>query len=44
MKYTILDDVGKHFMNHAVELIKKGCKFVFVMDNIDWTIKVHEMQ
>ena len=44
MKYTILDEIGNHFMDHAVELVKKGQKFVFVMDNIDWTIKVHEMR
>ena len=44
MKYAILDDIGNHFMDHAVELVKKGHKFVYVMDNIDWTIKVHEMQ
>ena len=44
MKYPILDDIGNHFMDHAVELVKKGHKFVYVMDNIDWTIKVHEMQ
>ena len=44
MKYPILDDIGNHFMDHAVELVKKGHKFVFVMDNIDWTIKVHEMR
>ena len=31
-------------MDHAVELVKKGHKFVFVMDNTDWTIKVHEMR
>ena len=44
MKYPILDDIGNHFMDRAVELVKKGHKFVFVMDNIDWTIEVHEMR
>ena len=46
MKYPILDDIGNHVMDHAVELVKKGHKFVYVMDNIDWTInfKVHEMR
>ena len=44
MKYPILDDIGNHVMDEAVELVNKGHKFVYVMDNIDWTIKVHEMR
>lgn len=31
-------------MDHAVELVKKGHRFVFVLDNIDWTVKVHDMR
>ena len=31
-------------MDHAVKLVKKGHKFVYVMDNIDWPTKVHEMR
>lgn len=31
-------------MDHAVELVKKGHKFVFVLDNIDWTVQVHDMR
>jgi hypothetical protein len=44
MKYPILEDIGNHFMDQAVDLVKKGHNFVYVMDNIDWTIKVHEMR
>jgi hypothetical protein len=44
MKYPLLDEIGEHFMDSAVELIKKGHRFVFVLDNVDWTVKVHEMR
>ena len=44
MKYPLLDEIGNHFMDSAVELVKKGQRFVFVLDNIDWTVKVHEMR
>ena len=44
MKYPLLEEIGDHFMDSAVELIKKGHRFVFVLDNIDWTVKVHEMR
>lgn len=44
MKYPILNDIGNHVMDHDVELVKKWHKFVYVMDNFDWTIKVHKMQ
>ncbi len=40
----VLDDIGKHFLDHAVELVKSGRKFVFVVDNIDWKEKVHDMR
>ena len=43
-KYVVLDDIGKHFLDHAVELAKSGRKFVFVVDNIDWMEKVHDMR
>ena len=39
MKYTLLDDIGKHFLNRAIELVKAGHKFVFVLDNIEWEVK-----
>ena len=44
MKYPLLDEIGNHFMDKSVELVKAGHKFVFVLDNIDWTTKVHEMR
>jgi hypothetical protein len=31
-------------MDHAVELVKRENKLVFVLDNIDWTVKVHDMR
>ena len=40
----VLDDIGKHFLDRAVELVKSGKKFVFVVDNIDWEEKVHDMR
>ncbi len=40
----IFDDIGKHFLDHAVELLKSGMKFVYVIDNIDWEEKVHDMR
>lgn len=43
-KYTILDDIGKQFIDHAAELVKSGRKFVYVLDNIDWDEKVHDMR
>ena len=39
-----MDAIGEHFMDHAVELVKQGHKFVFVLDNIDWTVKAHAMR
>ncbi len=32
-----------HFLDQAVELVKSGFKFVFVLDNIDWEEKAHDM-
>lgn len=43
-KYTILDEIGNHFLDKAVEQVKAGQWFTFVIDNIDWTVKVHEMR
>ena len=44
MKYPILDDIGKQFIDHAAELVKSGHKFVYVLDNIDWEEKAHDMR
>ena len=43
MKYTIQEDIGHHFLDNAVQLVKEGKKFVLVLDNIDWDLKVHDM-
>jgi hypothetical protein len=40
----VLDDIGNHFLDHAVELVKAGNKFVYVVDNIDWEERVHDMR
>jgi hypothetical protein len=44
MKYPILDDIGKHFIDRAAELVKSGHKFVYVLHNIDWEEKAHNMR
>lgn len=43
-KHVILDDIGQHFLDHAVHLVKAGKKFVYVVGNIDWEEKVHDMR
>jgi len=43
-KYTVLDSTGNHFLDHAIELTKKGKKFTIVLDNIDWEIRAHDMR
>ena len=43
-KMSVLQNVFWHFMDHAVELVKRENKLVFVLDNIDWTVKVHDMR
>ena len=43
-KYNILEDIGKHFIDRAVELVKSGHRFVYVIDNIDWEEKAHDMR
>jgi hypothetical protein len=40
---VVLDDIGNHFLDRAVELIKSGMKFVYVLGNIDWEEKVNDM-
>lgn len=44
MKYNILDEIGNHFMDLAVKKVQEGKTFVFVLDNIDWMEKVHDMR
>ena len=43
-KYTILDDIGNHFLDRAAKLVKSGFRFVYVLDNIDWEEKAHDMR
>ncbi len=43
-KYTILDDIGQQFIDHAAQLVKSGHKFVYVLDNIDWEERMHDMR
>ena len=43
MKYPLLDDIGKQFIDHAAELVKAGHRFAYVLDNIDWEEKTHDM-
>ena len=40
----VLDEIGKHFLEHAVELVKSGKKFVYVVDNVDWEERAHDMR
>ncbi len=40
----MLDEIGEHFIEHAVELVKSGLKFVYVLDNIDWEEKAHDVR
>ena len=44
MKYKIQDEIGNHFLDHAIKLVQEGKTFVFVLDNIDWDVKVHDMR
>ena len=43
-KYAVLNEIGNHFLEHAIDLVKSGMKFVYVVDNIDWEEKVHDMR
>ncbi len=40
-KCSMLVKNGEHFIEHAVELVKFGLKFVYVLDNINWEEKAH---
>ena len=42
--HYFLCDIGESFLTRAVELVKSGHNFVFVLDNIDWQEKVHDMR
>ena len=44
MKNTVQEEVRKHFLDHAVQLLKEGKTFVLVLDNIVWDVKVHNMR
>lgn len=44
MKYPIMEDIGKHFIDRAADLVKSGHSFVYVLDNIDWEEKAHDMR
>ena len=39
----LLKEIGDHFIDSTVELVKKAHRLVFVLDNMDWTVKVHEI-
>ena len=43
-KYAMMDNIRKHFLERATELVKSGHKFVFVLDNIDWEEKAHDVR
>ena len=43
-KYTMMDNIGQHFLERVIELVKTGYKFVFVLDNTDWEEKVHNVR
>lgn len=43
-KYSLLDEIGEHYIDHAAELVKAGHKFVYVLDNIDWTERAHDVR
>ena len=40
----LLDNIDQSFLDRAVELVKSGHGFVFILDNIDWEEKAHDMQ
>ena len=44
MKYNLLDEIGHHFIDQAVKKVKEGKTFVYVLDNVDWMEKVHDMR
>ena len=44
MKYNIQEEIGQHFLDQSVQLAKEGKTFVFLIDNIDWMLKVYDMR
>ena len=42
MKYTIQEEIGKHFLDHVVQFVKEGRSFTYVLGNVDWDVKVHD--
>ena len=44
MKYTVQEEIKKHFLDRAVQLLKEDKTFVLVLDNIVWDVKVHDMR
>ena len=44
MKYTIQEEIGNNFLDQAVQLVKQRHRFLFVLDNIHWEVKVHDMR
>ena len=32
----------KHFFDQAIKLVREGKTFVFVLNNIDWDVRVHD--
>ena len=44
MKYTIKEEIGSHFLDHAVEQVKLGKQFCLFLDNIDWDVKAHDVR
>ena len=44
IKYTIQEEIGKHFLDSAIKLVQEGKTFAFVLDNIDRDVRVHGMR
>ena len=44
MKYTVQEEIKKHCLDRAVQLLKEDKTFVLVLDNIVWDVKVHDMR
>ena len=43
-KYSLLDEIGSHFLDLAIELTRQGKSFSIVLDNIDWEIRAHDVR
>ena len=43
-KYGLLDEIGRHFLDRAIELTRQGKRFSIVLDNIDWEVRAHDMR